>query len=360
MVHLHKIAFVTCKEFPQLSEDDEILLKIAKQHWECHVVVWDNDNDKFNWSTFDLVLIRSLWDYVARKKEFLLWVEKLKKLQVKVLNNLDAILWNMNKVYLQQFESAEIETIPSVFIDRRNPENFSLIQYVDIGIQTGKFSVDQAYFVFKPCIGAGGYGAYKFSIENHHQYNDIFKKLLKESDMILQPFVDSIYEQGETSFIFFNGEFSHSIIKKPSCQDFRVQEGYGGTVQTNIPPQSEIQTAKKVIDFIIQKNGPILYARIDMLRYKNRLCLSESEIFEPTLYFMGETGLVMNFITAVNLHLPVRKRACSKSYEQVQVATESTSSPGLGSIGGSNGGGLSEFSAACESLPHNYKDLLIN
>ncbi|EGC38641.1 hypothetical protein DICPUDRAFT_148685 [Dictyostelium purpureum] len=258
---------------------------------------------------FDILIIRSLWDYVDKIEKFLKWIEIIQNNNIKVLNDLKAIKWNIDKNYLNELSlENKINVVPSVFI-RKNET--SPIRAITKAIRDAKYSglfrMDQNNFVYKPTIGANGLGANRFNLndilinsEQQEINNEILCSLLSRSDIIVQPFISSIRDEGETSFVFFNGKFSHSIIKKPIISDFRVQECYGGTVEKNLnPSQSEIEVAQNIIDKIIEKNGKILYARIDMLRINGNLHLSESEIFEPTLYFMGDRTIANRFISSV-------------------------------------------------------------
>ncbi|KAN0011938.1 hypothetical protein ACTFIU_000157 [Dictyostelium citrinum] len=304
-----KIGFVSSDQYPTLSNDDKILIQLcAENNIECKCVVWDDVNMIGQWKkdNFDILIIRSLWDYVFKIDKFLKWMKIIKDNKIKVLNDLNAIEWNLDKNYLEELKrSSEIQIVPSIYI--RKGENYPInviLREIEYAKQSGLFKFDQLCFVFKPTLGANGYGTTKFDLYEFlyypEKYETLLNHLLSTSDIIVQPFINSVIEEGETSFVFFNGKFSHSIIKKPSLNDFRVQEDHGGTVQRNINPNSnEIQIAQNVINKIIEEKGPILYARIDMLRINGILYLSESEIFEPTLYFMGDTIIAKRFLNSI-------------------------------------------------------------
>ena len=48
---------------------------------------------------------------------------------------------------------------------------------------------------------------------------------------MVQPFLKNIIDEGEYSLFYFDGKFSHSVLKKPKEKDFRVQEEHGGDIQ---------------------------------------------------------------------------------------------------------------------------------
>ncbi|EFA82209.1 hypothetical protein PPL_04632 [Heterostelium album PN500] len=291
-----RIGFVTSTAFPNLDEDDHIMVKNAINQYECEYCIWD-DNE-VQWQSFDLLIIRSVWDYVHKFELFKRWMKKIELLGIQVLNDFNIIRWNWNKNYLKELEQAGVSIVPSLFVESTSIPK-SLLQYAQEGIQLKKFNKNQYKFVLKPCVGASSYGTYQFTLDNWSDYQQEFSNLVKVSDMIIQPFVETIQSDGETSFIFFNKKFSHSIVKHPSKDDFRVQENYGGTYEKNKNlTQDEIDIAQSIMDYV-GKKGKILYTRIDMLRYNNRLCLSECELFEPTLYFMNDDKIAKKFVSMI-------------------------------------------------------------
>ena len=58
----------------------------------------------------------------------------------------------------------------------------------------------------------------------------MFADLIAVEAMLLQPFQQSVLEQGEISLMVMDGRVSHAIRKTPKANDFRVQDDHGGTV----------------------------------------------------------------------------------------------------------------------------------
>ena len=77
------------------------------------------------------------------------------------------------------------------------------------------------------------------------------------------PFIASIATEGEYSFLFVDGEFSHALIKRARQGDYRIQEAYGGTSQAIDPTEADKTTARNVLTAL---DSPPLYARVDMIR----------------------------------------------------------------------------------------------
>jgi hypothetical protein len=94
--------------------------------------------------------------------------------------------------------------------------------------------------------------------------------------------MSEIQEMGEISLLFFQGKFSHSILKKPINDDFRVQSQFGGQYQIYLPDELMLKTAENIIKTF---GGDLLYARVDGILKDGKFLLMELELIEPDLYF---------------------------------------------------------------------------
>ena len=97
-------------------------------------------------------------------------------------------------------------------------------------------------------------------------------------DWILQPFAPEIISEGEWSFVFFDKEYLHCVLKKPAPTHFIVQTGNKTPIQ---PPQWMLHEAQHIIDTI---NLPARQTRIDMIRRGDEIRIMEVEMVEPSLY----------------------------------------------------------------------------
>ena len=73
---MSRVALVTA-EIARDADDDEtpLLDALIWSGVEASVVVWDDR--KVDWSTFDLVVVRSTWDYALRHNEFVRWLRRV-------------------------------------------------------------------------------------------------------------------------------------------------------------------------------------------------------------------------------------------------------------------------------------------
>ena len=67
---------------------------------DATVAVWDDAD--VDWARFDLVVIRSTWDYIDRRDDFVAWARSVDRLA----NPADVIAWNTDKRYLRELAAA--------------------------------------------------------------------------------------------------------------------------------------------------------------------------------------------------------------------------------------------------------------
>ena len=231
---------------------------------------WDDAN--FDWNTTKYALFRTTWDYFDRFDEFSRWLETVSK-QTILLNSAKMIRWNIDKHYLHDLEKQHITIVPTYFIEKGDSRTLSEI-HQELG---------WTKTVVKPCISGAARHTYKLYPENIHQHEAIFKDLIAEEAMMLQPFMHQVVTKGEISLMIINGTYTHAILKQAKKGDFRVQDDFGGSVHEYIPSQEEITFAENAVKACIE--FPI-YARVDIIwDNNNQLAISELELIEPELWF---------------------------------------------------------------------------
>jgi glutathione synthase/RimK-type ligase-like ATP-grasp enzyme len=106
---------------------------------------------------------------------------------------------------------------------------------------------------------------------------------------MIQPLIKSIRTEGEFSFLFIDGDFSHALIKRAKSGDYRIQEAYGGASQRIDPAPADEDAARAVLEVLDEQP---LYARVDMVRGDDgRLLLMELEVIEPYLFPKDGPGI---------------------------------------------------------------------
>ena len=125
-----------------------------------------------------------------------------------------------------------------------------------------------------------------------------------EGPAMIQPYLPSIENEGETSLLFFGGRLSHVVNKRPVPGEFRVQVQYGGGyVALPEPPAGALALAEQTLAAI---GEDLLYARIDMAPDADGgWLLMEAELIEPDFYLGSAPEGGRRFAEAVRARLPV-------------------------------------------------------
>ena len=240
----------------------------AQQGMLLEDCAWDDPTD---WSFYDAVIIGTTWDYWLRPDEFQTTLDLITD-QTLLLNSADMVRWNRHKSYLRDLEAVGLGIIPTRWID--------VVDKTSIDAAVLDLKTDT--LVAKRQVGAGADGQFKL-----RQGDPLPADLqIASHPMMLQPFIPSIIEEGEYSFIYIDGVYSHCLLKRATGGDYRVQSLYGGVEEAITPAQRDIKAADHVLSAICTKCGSMpLYARIDMIRDdRGTLLLMECELIEPFLY----------------------------------------------------------------------------
>jgi glutathione synthase/RimK-type ligase-like ATP-grasp enzyme len=285
-----KIALVTYQDNGKYhlinvaNEDDTLLDFLKSQGYVITKEIWNDEEVK--WEEYDLVILKSPWDYFDLIEDFYNWLTKLENKSVRLLNPINIIKWNADKHYLQEIEKAGLKVTPSIFIAKGNPIN--LVSYFEL------FKTNQ--LIIKPCVSGGSKNTFKVTATNVDEIITILAELIKNEDFIVQPFLKEIEEQGEWSFLFFNGKFSHAVLKKAKKGDFRVQATFGGTVYHEAAPSNYLNSAQLYVN---QFAKDCLYARVDGTIINGEFYLMELELIEPFLFLADHKDSLTNYHTAL-------------------------------------------------------------
>ena len=266
-----RVAFLTYDQLPQIGSDDhQVEMELLRRGIYVDAVPWKTKD--IDWQKFDAIIIRSCWDYHLYPQEFIATLNCIDKLPIPVFNPISTILWNLHKGYLDALSQQGVIVPKSKLLTRGSS--------VDLAALIGEEKWTSA--VIKPCISASSHNTWVTTRRTASQDNAALNKLLQHQDLIIQEFVDEICSNGEISLMFFDGTYSHSVIKKPTPGDFRVQETFGGKTSAYAPRSETIEKAAEILQLV---NGELLYARVDGVEKDGAFCLMELELIEPVLFF---------------------------------------------------------------------------
>ncbi|MXO97300.1 hypothetical protein GRI34_12820 [Erythrobacter aquimaris] len=219
-----------------------------------------------------LVLLGTAWDYQDYPEDFLAKLDQLDAAGIAVHNPPAIVHWNADKGYLRELAAKGATTVPTLWQESIDAN----------GVRDAMDHFDVDRVVVKRQVGAGGLGQFSFSRSNPPDADWAMRR-----PCMVQPFLPSVVEEGEYTFFFIDGEFSHGVLKRAAEGEYRIQSLYGGYESDYSPTRADLATASTVVD-----NLPFdrpLYCRIDMARLPDgKLAVMEAEMIEP--YYYPEQG----------------------------------------------------------------------
>jgi hypothetical protein len=301
--------FVTAHD-PTLTLDDQIFVtEMEKRGHQMKMLPWNTATDLDSFEDDAVFIIRSPWDYQMYPTEFRRWLDSMHTKGHRVLNHPSVIHWNLNKrAYLQELTSKGISIAPTIFTG----SSYLLNDAVFEALKTDEI-------VVKPEEGAGAWLTFRIHKNDGwpafvdklraltEDYSRFFhlqivneSPVITLSNMLIQPFLPEICEEGEWSLVYFGGNFSHGFLKKPNVKDgdFRVQEEHGGSLHLDEVPGWIAEEGRHLLELCFPATSSAsgstdghdmpLYIRVDGCIVKNTFLLMELELFEPELYFRAD------------------------------------------------------------------------
>ena len=135
-----RVLLATCREFSNGEPGHEPLDEALRARGiDASWAVWDDAD--VDWSTADLVAVRSTWDYMERMDEFLEWAERIDPV---LLHGSRVFRWNVDKRYLLDLGAAGVPIVPTSVA----PTEADVRALLGTG----------AAYVVKPTVGANGVG----------------------------------------------------------------------------------------------------------------------------------------------------------------------------------------------------------
>ncbi len=305
---MSRIALVTAVAAHALDEDmPPLLAALREADLQADVRAWDDPT--VSWTRYDLVVLRSTWDYSTRLPEFLRWCEATSK-TTRLLNPLSVVYWNTDKHYLGQLEAAGIAIVPSAFIEPGEEAYARIDAFLTA-------HPDAAQIVIKPAIGAGSRDARRHSRTAVTAMREHARHLLDtKRSVLMQPYFASVDAQGETALLYFDGAYSHSIRKGPLL---RADEGSTRAlfaaehIQPREPGGDERALGDAVIAALpqlfdaglVEAEFPLAYARVDLIRAADGAPrVLELELAEPSVFLDHGPGAAVRFVEALRMRLP--------------------------------------------------------
>ena len=272
-----QVALATCAEIPDLEPDDRLLLPALAAHGiEGVPAVWDDP--AVAWDAFDLVVLRSTWDYAERRDEFLAWATSLPRVE----NPVPLLEWNTDKRYLEHLAAAGVPTVPTRFV-----------------APGAAFEPPAAPFVVKPSVSAGGRSSARFGPGDVDAAHALVAAIHAEGrTAMIQPYLSGAEEK---ALVYVDGEHSHALLRRvplPAAGSLSVLY----LEEDLAPAEASVEEREIAETALACAPGDALYARVDLLAGS----VLELELTEPSLYFGFGPGSLERLASAISRTRRVR------------------------------------------------------
>jgi hypothetical protein len=248
--------------------------------WLC----WDDPGAQ--WDGYARVVVRSTWDYVPRRDEFVAWASGVPR----IANAAAVLAWNTDKRYLVDLAAAGIPVVRTDWITPGAP-----------------FDPPAHEFVVKPSIsvGANDTARYGTRVEDRAAAR-LHVRAIHDSgrSAMVQPYLDAVERVGESTLVFLGGRYSHCVRKGPMLTNIGTSEVPAHQdIRSRTARSEEIALASRVVDAvggIVAEADPLLYARVDLLVDDGGVPkVLELEVTEPALFLGYDRGAVDRFAEAI-------------------------------------------------------------
>ncbi|MFM1920528.1 MAG: hypothetical protein RLZZ303_2162 [Candidatus Hydrogenedentota bacterium] len=280
-----RCALLACDDLTGYVVDDDLLLAPFEQAgWQAEFVSWSAPN--VDWSGYDAAIIRATWDYTKRLEDFLRALHDLSESGLPLYNGLETVVWNAHKRYLLELSEKGVPIVPTR--PSSNIDEAALHECIE------RFNVGE--LIIKPMVSAGAYKTHRFTRDQLPELLPRLRAELDGVDHMVQPFLTSLLDVGEYSLFYFNGTLSHTIVKRPTPGDFRVQEEHGGIIE---PAESNPEQRRVAELALAALPEDCLYARVDLVAADDGgWQVIEVELIEPSLYLRMDDGAPARFVQA--------------------------------------------------------------
>lgn len=269
-------------------------------------VAWDRSD--VDWKAFDLVVVRSPWDYPERLDDFLAWLDEAAgSFGARLHNSAGVISWNLDKRYLGELADAGVPVVPTVYAATVEEAAEAIASVVLPGLAAGGRGEgdrrtaggaigEVGEVVVKPTISAGSRDTGRFARSDPGALALAERIVGAGKVAMVQPAVPSVAEHGEVALVLIDGELAHAYRKGPILASGGALVGgrYREHLEPVVPPSAWAALAEQVhaasvartqaLDAMGVGEGSLLYARIDLVELPDGSpALLEAELFEPYL-----------------------------------------------------------------------------
>ena len=294
-----RVAFVTTVDLAAIHDDVDLPLQkaaFAAAGIDLLQVAWEDESAK--WDAFDLVVVRSPWNYVEHLAEFRAWLDA-RRGTCRLHNPVPLLEWNLNKRYLDDLGERGVATVPTLFAETLK------------SFRTASAAMSSEEIVVKPSISAGSRFTGRFRADDPRAEELAQAILANGLTAMVQPYAQRIDTEGEIGTVLFDGAISHSFRKAALLdQDGALVGGtYREEISAVLAPDDVLEVVRDAATAslsIARENGwigesdELLYGRYDVIRRDDGSpALLEAELFEPCFFLSTDPDAANRFVQAV-------------------------------------------------------------
>jgi hypothetical protein len=283
-----RIALVTCREVvkdPDWDRDLPLVLAALEEAGADPVAVcWDDP--QADWAAFDLVVIRSAWDYFESVGEFLAWADACAEVTT-LANPAEVVRWNVDKRYLGDLSRAGVPVVETRYLAPGDS--------VDLP--------EEGEFVLKPTVGAGARFTARYRPDERGiAVRQLTRMHAEGMTAMVQPYMRSIDEKGERALHFAGGRFLHATRKSAVLvpgTPYDHDKIPHPALRVCEPTAAELAVAERALA-AGAAGSDLLYGRVDLVDGDDGTPLvMELELVEPHLFLHLRPASLPVFVTAM-------------------------------------------------------------
>lgn len=254
---------------------------------DAEAVHWDDPDA--DWAAYDLVVIRSTWDYSGRAAEFTAWAERCAE-ATRLANPAAVVRWNTDKRYLGDLAAAGVPVVPT--------------RYVAPGEPCGPRDLPGGHdFVVKPVFGAGARLAARYTpAERGTAAAQVARLHAGGLTAMVQPYLERIDVSGERALQYAGGRLLHASRKRAVLSPgtaYDAQKTAHPGLEPWTPTAAELAVAESALAAV--PGAPeLLYARVDLVDGPDGApCVMELELVEPNLFLWLHPGSLERVVAEI-------------------------------------------------------------
>jgi O-ureido-D-serine cyclo-ligase len=300
------VGLVTASSAAHLDEDMAPLLAALEAiDVPTGVVIWDDPS--VEWRHFELVVVRSTWDYVARRDELLAWADRVATV-TSLANSSAVVRWSTDKHYIGELAAAGVPVTPTRFLEPGDAPGAKR-DAIESGFEAAASQdIDgvraDGAIVVKPTVSAGSADTNRYGVHERVAAGEHVRRLLADGrSVMVQPYLSAVDQHGETAVVHFGGRFSHAVRKGPILTaGVQFVDGLFAAehITRREPSDAELAVAERALAVVPGGAGRLLYARVDLIPGPDgQPLVLEVELAEPSVFLTAAPGAADRFAQAI-------------------------------------------------------------